>query len=466
MLETIREYALERLSEAGEEQAVRRAHAEYYLALAEEAEPWLTTGGQVSWLDRLEDEHGNLRAALSWALERGEANVALRLGGALWRFWDVRGHTNEGRRWLEEALSLSAMGVESLQAKALNGAGHLAWSQGDHERAKALREQSLALSRQEGNKREIVDALNGLGFVFRRMGNYEAARKMHEEALDLSRELGDRWSIAHSIDLSGRAATFQGDFAAARSKLEEAIEMLREAGDQVGIAESTGVMGMVDLGQGDYTAARLRIEEAREIMGALGDRRGIAKMSTALGDVALNQGDRNAAHSLYEGAVEDLKDLDDKWWIAWCLEGMASVDRDERAARLFGAAAALREAIGAPRPPAFRSYYERNLTALRNRLGEEVFVRAWAEGGIMSPDQALKQAREPAKPAAVPSMLLSDREIEVLRLVADGLTDGQVALKLHISPRTVGRHLGSIYKKLGVPSRAAAARKAVERGLI
>jgi hypothetical protein len=172
--------------------------------------------------------------------------------------------------------------------------------------------------------------------------------------------------------------------------------MFQKVGDQVGIAESTGVIGMVALSQGDHPAARLRLEEARKIMSSLGDRRGIGKMTTALGDAVLNQGDQDAARTLYEEALEDLKGLHDKWWIAWCLEGMASVDQNEpgRAARLFGAATALREAIGAPRPPAFRSYHERNLTAVRGWLGKEAFKKAWAEGQEMTPEQAVEYALE------------------------------------------------------------------------
>jgi non-specific serine/threonine protein kinase len=473
MLETIREYALERLAESGEAETVRRSHANYYLNLTEEAAPKLTTAEQMTWLDLLEREHNNVRAALRWSLDLAEAETALRLVGALWRFWYVRGHSNEGRRWLEEALSLSARGAESLRARALNGAGHLAWAQGDHDQAKALREESLALSRQAGEKQEIADALNGLGFVIRRRGNYEAARDMHEEALALYKELDDQWGIARSIDLSGRAAAFQGDYAAARPRLEEALKIFREVGEQEGIAESTGVMGMVALGRGDYSTASLRLEEARQILSSLGDRRGVGKMNTALGDAALNQGDRDAAYSLYEEALKDLKDLEDKWWIAWCLEGMAGVaaaqKQPERAARLFGAAAALREAIGAPRPPAFRSYHECDLAAVRERLGEEGFAAAWEEGRAMTTEQAidcaLKERPNALSPPAADGTL-SPRELEVLRLVADGLTDGQIAEKLYISPRTVGNHLRSIYKKLGVPSRAAAVRQAIERVLI
>jgi ATP/maltotriose-dependent transcriptional regulator MalT len=470
MLETIREYALERLAESGEEETVREAHANYYLALAEEAEPMLTMAEQGEWLEKLEAEHGNLRAALSWSLERGE--TGLRLAGALWRFWYLRGHLSEGRRWLEEMLAVSG-GEMSLRAKVLGGAGHLAWSQGDHDRAEALRRESLALSRGLGDERNVAASLNGLAFVIRRRGEYAAARAMHEEALATYRKLGDKWGIARSIELSGRAAAFQGDHAVALPRLEEALGMWREIGDREGIAESVGVMGMVAFSRGDYAAACSRLEEGRRVMMDLADRHGAAKMVTVLGDVSLGRGDHEQARTLYHQALTTLKDLEDKWWAAWCLEGMAGLaagqDQPERAAQLFGAAEALREAIGTPRPPAFLAHYERNLVAARVKLDETSFEMAWAKGRAMILDEAIEYALvdQPVAPSpAGAAGGLSPREIEVLRLVAEGLTDGQVAQRLYVSPRTVSNHLHSIYKKLGVPSRAAAARKAVEQDLL
>ena len=195
-------------------------------------------------------------------------------------------------------------------------------------------------------------------------------------------------------------------------------------------------------------------------------------MNVGLADVDLNSGDHGAAQVLYEEALMLLKDVDDRWWIAWCLEGMAEVAvaqrRPERAARLFGAAESLRDAIGAPRPPGFRGYCERDLAAARDSLDEAAFENAWEEGRIMTPERAIEYAleRQPVAPSSAGAGGLSPREIEVLRLVADGLTDGQVAERLYISPRTVGRHLRSVYKKLGVPSRAAAVRRAVEQDLL
>ncbi len=296
---------------------------------------------------------------------------------------------------------------------------------------------------------------------------------MHEEALDLYRKLDDRWGVGRSMDLLGRAAAFQGDYAAALPQLKEGLRMWREVGDREGIAESTAVIGMVALGRRDYGTARSLLQKARGTMEELGDSRGIAKMTVGLADIELNDGDHGAAQALYEEALALLKDVDDRWWMAWCLEGMAEVAiaqrRPERAVRLFGAAEALRGVIGVPRPPGFRSYCERDLAAARDSLDEAAFEKAW-EGRTMTPERAieyaLKQQDGVAPPHSRDAGDLSPREVEVLRLVADGLTDVQVAQRLYISPRTVGQHLRSVYKKLGVPSRAAAARRAVEQDLL
>ena len=478
MLETIQEYALERLLESGEERAVRHAHARYYLDLAEEARPRLTTAEQMRWLDLLETEHNNLRAALRWSLQIEDVEMTLRLAGALWRFWYVRGHLSEGMRWLDLALDLEGADP-ALRARALGGGGELSHSQGDLDRAQELREAGLALATQLGDEAQIADALNGLAFVIRRRGEFARARAMHQEALDLYRKLDDGWGVSRSMDLLGRTAAFQGDFEAALPLLEEGLKMWRQVGDREGIAESTALIGMVALGKGEYATARGFLRDAREIMDEVGDPRGVAKMTVGLADVYLNDGDPVAAQELYEEALTLFQDVEDKWWISWCLEGVAEVAvvraQPFRATRLFGAAASLRETIGAPRPPAFRAYCERDLATARRQLDEAAFAKARTEGRAMTLHAAIEYALElptrpeqisPDEPAGGHSYGLSDREVEVLRLVAEGLTDGQVARELYISPRTVGRHLGSIYKKLGVPSRAAAARVAATHGLI
>ena len=335
------------------------------------------------------------------------------------------------------------------------------------------------MASQHGDEAQTAEALNGLAFVIRRRGEFTRARAMHQEALELYRKLDDGWGVSRSMDLLGRAAAFQGDFEAALPLLEEGLNMWRQVGDREGIAESTALIGMVALGKGDYATAHTQLREAREIMNELGDPRGVAKMTVALADGYLNDGDAEAARELYDEALMLFRDVEDKWWLSWCLEGVAGVAvstaNPSRATRLFGAASSLRDAIGAPRPPAFRAYCERDLATARRQLDETTFAQTWAEGRAMSLLAAIEYALEqstppeqisPVEPAPQNPYGLSDREVEVLRLVAEGLTDGQVARELHISPRTVGRHLGSTYKKLGVPSRAAAAKMAVKHGLI
>ena len=426
MLETIREYALERLVESDEEGDVRRAHAGYYLAWAEEAEPNLTTAEQMGWLDLLESEHNNLRAALRLSLQSEDVKTTLRLCGALWRFWYVRGHLSEGRRWLEQALALGG-GEPSLKMRALAGGGELSHSLGDLDRAQELHEEALSVASRLGDEAQIAASLNGLAFVVRRKGEFARARAMHQEALEHYRKLNDSWGVGRSTDLLGRAAAFQGDFEAALPRLEEGLKMWRRVGDREGIAESTALIGMVALGKADYETARRMLRQARRIMEELGDPRGVAKMTVALADVELNDGDPLAGHALYEEALMLLEDVADKWWSAWCLEGMASVARNEpeRAARLFGASAALREAIGAPRPPAFRSYHERNLSAVRNRLGEVAFEASCAEGREMSLEEAIEYALNVPAPEPPPTRASEDTPAQAghlprLRIVALG----------------------------------------------
>lgn len=471
MLETVREYALERLSSSGEEGTIRRAHADYYLVLAEEAEPELTSAGQVAWLDLLESEHDNLRAALQRALEHDEVEVALRLGRALWRFWYLRCHFSEGQRWLDLTLALDG-GAAAHRAGVLSGAGHLAWGRGDFGRAATLHEESLKLFRRLQDRVGMAASLNGLSFVARMRGDYAAAREMCEEALTIYRELDDGWGIAQSLFLSGATAAFQGDHAAARPLLEESVALYRKVGERQGLADALGVLSMSASNQGDYDVALALLEESRDIMRSVGYRRGLAKTSSCLGDIALNQRDHVKAQAMYEEGLAILKDLDDKWWMAWCLEGLAGVaaarGQPRRAARIFGATQALREEIRGPRPAAHLADYERMVSQAHLQIDEETFAAAWAEGRTITPDEALA-SEEPAqqqtdkkqhRPAG-----LTVREAEVLGLVAQGLNNAQVAGKLFISPRTVDTHLTSIYHKLGVSSRSAATRYALDHDL-
>ncbi len=344
MLETIHEYARERLEQSAEAEAQRRAHAEYFLALAEGADPQLQGPEQVAWLAWLEAEYDNLRAVLGWALEREEAEMAARLGGELWRFWLVRGHLSEGRRWLGAALECSGPVAPAVRAKAFNGAGSLAYQQGDYPAARALYVEFLALCRKLGDKRGVGAALGNLGIVAHEQGDYPAARALYEESLALARELGHKNMVANALNNLGNVSRDQEDYAVARARNEAGLALARE----------------------------------------LGDKGGIASFLTNLGSVAFYQGDYDAARALHEESLALLRELGDKRGIAECLEGLAALHGAQgqvaQAAKLWGAAEALRETLGVPLPPADRLASERHLAAARARLDPATFAAAWAEG--------------------------------------------------------------------------------------
>jgi predicted ATPase/class 3 adenylate cyclase/uncharacterized protein HemY len=399
LLETVRQYARDRLLEAGEAAAVRGRHRDWCLALAEEAEPKLGGPEQVVWLDRLEREHDNLRAALAWTGAQGECEVGLRLGWALWGFWVVRGYVGEGREHLARLLALpGAEARTAARAGALNGAGWLAHRQGEYGAARALIAESLAIFRELGDKRGIARSLINLGFMACEQGDYGAARAHLEESLAIARERGDKQGIAWSLLRLGEVTYDQGEYGAARAHLEESLAMFRELESKWGIAWTLLRLGEVAYDQGEYGAARAHLEESLAIHRERGDKGGIATALGSLGRMAHDQGDYGAARALLEEGLAIFRALGHKLGIAQNLEGLAALAvaqaHSERAARLFGAAEGLREATGAPLPPADRAEHDRPVAAVRTALGEEAFASAWAEGRAMSLEAVIQYALE------------------------------------------------------------------------
>jgi predicted ATPase/class 3 adenylate cyclase/DNA-binding CsgD family transcriptional regulator len=530
MLETIREYGLERLAVNGETEAARQGHADYYLWLLEEAEPQLWGPRQVRWLQRLEQEHDNLRAAMQWLLEQGEAGqsmeMALRLGVALRSFWLTHGHYTEGRTFLEQALARSE-GIEAtVRAKAFWAAATLACFQRDYEGAEALSKESLTLYRELGDRRGIAYALYQLGGISANRGDLTAARQLLEEALALRREVGNKQDIAWSLHVLAGVVSEQGEYSRGRALFEESLALFRELGnirgialslirlawmlfvsqsdsatirtlleegvalrreldDKESIADSFILSGELALSQGDAITARLLAEEGVVLTREIGDRLSTARLLVFLARVIALQGDQAAARAMYEESLALVKAENSKQHITLGLEGLANLVAGQgqlaQAARLWGAAEALRETMGTPLPPIERDTYERSVAAARIQLGEKAFAAAWAEGWNMTLEQVLAaqgpvtmptptpaepSSTPPAKPAAVYPDGLTAREVEVLRLVAQGLTDAQIAEQLVISPRTVNNHLTSIYSKIQVSSRTAATRYAMEHQLV
>src|SRR5947209_814260 len=438
MLETIREYGLETLAASGEMESTRKAHADYYVLLAEEAEPELAGAQQVVWLKRLEREHDNLRAAMQWSLERGEAGKriekALQLGGVLERFWVVRGHRSEGRAFLAEVLTRSAGEKTPLRAKALIAAARLAFSQNRYEQGEALAQEGRALFRELGDRRGIALSLDRLGMAAWRRGNFTMARALMEEDLALFREVGDQQRVAWSLFTLALLASKQGEYSRAQillgeslalhrtlgntrgiaaslsqlawvifvsrgdkarvsTLLEEVRTLNREVGDKEGLAVSCTLSAWFALSQGNTAAARSLVEEGLILYREMGHQEGTAESLTMLARVEAYQGNYATARKLYEESLKIAQDMDDKELIASSLEGLAVVaavqGEPARAARLWGAAEALREVIGAPLPPIERVDYERLVAKTRVQLGEEAFTSTWAQGRTMTPDHIL-----------------------------------------------------------------------------
>jgi predicted ATPase/DNA-binding SARP family transcriptional activator len=331
LLETVREYAWEKLQASGEINAVRSRHRDWFLTLAEEAEPQLKGPDQAQWLLQLEMEHDNLRAALAWCeVDVEGAEAGLRMAGALWQFWNIRGHLSEGRQWLSAVLSRAAVpDHRNARADALNGAGRLAWMQGDYTAARALHEESLAICRELGDKSGLAASLTGLVYVVVEQGDYAAARALQGESLAICRELGDKPGVALSLVGLGYVAWLRGDYAAARTLHEESLAICRELGDKSGLALSLWGLGNVAKDQGEYAMARTLHGESMAIYRELGNRWGIALSLMGLGLVAYEQGDYAAARTPQGESLVIFQELGDKRGIAYARWGLGNVTKDQ-----------------------------------------------------------------------------------------------------------------------------------------
>ena len=445
MLQVLREFGLERLASIGELEATRTAHAFYYLARAEEAEPHLRGSESDSWFAQMELEHENQRAALSWLLERaamgagreGEnewAELAMRLCSALYWFWNIHGYYREGRSFLERALALREGVTASVQVKVLYAASVLAITQDDFERAEELCRESLALARELGDASSKAAALLQLGFVAWARCKYAESRDQLEEAVALFQELGDTWNRARSLAYLARVNATQGVYDRARALAEQSLDLSRALANKGRIAIALYELARVRfLAQDDINQAQALAEQSLALFRELGDTQYIAVLLSLLGEMRLRQGEQGRASELLEESVATFKDLGDRWstaeallafaraaasqgefaaararyleslaiareidarnHIASVLEGgaMAAAQGEPvGAARLWGAAQALRAVIGAPLPPVYRADYARALTTIRTHLGEAAFATALDEGGDMALEQALE----------------------------------------------------------------------------
>jgi predicted ATPase/DNA-binding CsgD family transcriptional regulator len=481
MLETIREFGLERLADSGEGDALRRRHAVFYLALAAEAESRLRGPEQQPWLERLEREHDNFRMALDWSRSAAhEQELHLRLVGALWPWWKVHGHFREAQGRLAEAVSRRDGTAAAVQAKALRVAGSVATFWHDYDGAEALLKDSLTLSEEVEDRRGIAAALYQLGHVARARRDTTRATALFEKCLALARGLGDRCGMADALTALAWLALIADDFDRAQTLYEESLALLRALGDRHGAAIQLMALGDIAGYRRDYEQATALYEESLGTFHMVGAKTFMAFTLIRLAILASDRREHDLATALLVESLNRIREIGSSGGIAGCLEGLAlvAIGRGQAAwaARLFGAAEALREAIDEPVLPPFRARYERAAATVRSVLDEAAFARAWGAGRALPLEQAIADALALAAEIATPpdvahrsepssAAQLSAREAQVLRLLADGQSNKEIARELALSVHTVERHLANVYAKIGARGRADAVAYALRHGL-
>jgi predicted ATPase/class 3 adenylate cyclase/DNA-binding CsgD family transcriptional regulator len=590
LLETVRQYAAKRLGEAGEVETVRNRHCDFFLGLAEQAEPELAAAGGPAWLATLEQEHDNLRAILEWAEVTGADQAFLRLVTALALFWELRGHLTEGSRWFSRALAKDA-GISAVRARALWGAAHAAFYNDDFQTAAQRAPEALEMGRAVGDDWAIARALNTNGFL-QLFFDPAGARSVLKQSIELGEKVGDKWTVADGwkmITISwmmqedhagwreplqeflrvsrqldnkffiawhdccvGWIAARRGEFDAARKALEASLELCDEVGEPATGGIAITLLAEIEALSGEYDAAEARLsgflQRAAVTGGAIGApfavlllsyltvNRGDATsglsilapfleqmrvlrlpylLSHALsiqGAALLSQGEKEGATTSLREAREVAETIANPWLIAMAdyylgkvsraegktgqsedhhhhalglraraglppgvaesLEGLAALAADQEshleAARLFGAAAALRRLMGLARWPAEQRTHQGELDRLRQALGNINYEKAWQEGEGLTPEEAVAYASRARGERKRPSRgweSLTPTEIETVRHVAAGLTNPQIGERMFISPGTVKVHLSHIFNKLSMGTRAELAAEATRRDL-
>ena len=425
MLETIREFALAELEASGEADLVREAHARCFTRRAEMTE--LSPGlAQEVWVEQLELDHANLRAALRWKLDHGDGEAAIQLCNGLWRFWLIRGHLREGEQRLADALTGYGHRATSPRARALVGAGMIASYLDDDLRAGAILDESVAISRSLEDGPTLKLALTARGLVARKLGDLVTARALYREVVSSPAYVG--YAVPGALQGLGWLAFWEGDEKKADRLFADSLTQFEELGDKLQAAGSL------------YGLAHL----------------------------ASRRGDHEQARAFCERALALASRLNDRWLVSVCVEGLgrSAVAKGQArlGAQLLSAAERAQRDTGTKWTPFVRDDYDRAVASAHAELGEDEFTAVWATGQLLTPDQAALAA-EAARPWPTGHDELTARELEVLELVAQGLSDAEVSDRLVVSRRTVHSHLRSVYRKLGVNSRSAATRYMVEREL-
>jgi predicted ATPase/DNA-binding CsgD family transcriptional regulator len=475
LLETLRQYAAERLDAADEQASLRDRHLAWYLALAERAEAAFNGPAQATWLDVLEGEHDNVRAALRWCLDSGAIDQAFRLSTAYAYFWEVRGHRyrTEGRRWLEEALAAdhSLVGTPG-RASALYWAGTFASEQFDFQRALVLLEESLRVWQALGERRGLAEALLGLGVVAREQGRYTEAESLLTRSLNLARGLGDQLMLVWTLRNLGAVAQAQGNIQHALELTTESLTSCQALGDNHQTGHLLDQLGQLKCQAGQFIAAADAHQRAAAMLSAAGCEEGVNTSRFRQARLAQARGDDSRARSLAVETLLNYRVVGNRRDVPACLDLVAQIvvnARPERAARLLGAAQALRESMAVVLSPADQPARDQALAVARQALGEGAFESAWLAARAGGSDEAIDLAvslAEVVEVAAPADSALTARERQVVLLVGRGHSNREIADTLVVSVRTAEAHVTNVLNKLNLRSRAQLAVWASEHGLL
>jgi predicted ATPase/class 3 adenylate cyclase len=400
MLQTIQEYSMELLRGTGSQESaeLHRRHASYYLAMLVEAVEGIQGPEQEVWLERLEAEHDNLGSALAWSVETGETQAAMALAGTQWFYWIVRGYHTEADKWLQETLRMPGAEARTvLRALVLMGAWSFAWYQEGPTAGRSYLEESISIFREQDTTGAwawaLGMALTGLGSVLSAQGDIEGSNAVMEEGLSALRSHSPTWALAMAFLDQAMTANRRGDFALAGKALDEGMVVSRESGNKYVLSQVLNIRGDVSRIMGDYEQAKRLYEEALSLYRQLNTRGDIPATIHNLGYVALAQGDPGHARDLFIEALNLHRARKNRLGISECLAGLAGVAgaerQSQRAARLFGASAALREGTGVPMWPAESAEYDRNLALARAQLDDAAWQAEWEQGQTMTMEQAI-----------------------------------------------------------------------------
>jgi non-specific serine/threonine protein kinase len=468
LLETIRQYAHEKLSESGGLDKVRNKHLLYFMEWAETGEPYLQGEGQIEWLDKFEADHDNIRAALDFAASAGKAEEGLRLASPAGIFWRFRGFPTEGRKRLEVALGHPGAQEPTLsRARALRSAYVLAFYQSEYAKVRQLADESLKIAQKFGKegKMETADAFEILAEYHSETGDFDSAPPLYEKALALYKELEYVIGVGDALKMLGFGAMRTGDYEQAEKRLSEALSVCRQSGDRHQIASALVGLGELAVRKGELARAKSLLLEGLSVARNVGEKWGVAIALGTLGWAAMRERDFMEMKELLGQSLAIRMDTEDKGGTAWCLEKLAEAAyllRDyEKAGIVFGAAAGIRAPVNSSMDPADQPNYNQIVSELRAKLGENKFLSLWAKGETMplrevihfalaEPDSSRNAARERLGG-------LSAREREVAALIAQGKSNREIAAAMTVSEKTVETYVTRILDKLGMDSRVQVA---------